>query len=69
MAVPPDTPLWLLCPYDTSTLPDDVIDEALRSHPVLADAGGYRGSTQYGGAHHATSCSASRSPNPPHRPP
>jgi hypothetical protein len=53
MAVPPDTPLWLLCPYDTSALPDDVIDEALRSHPVLADADGYRGNTHYGGAHHA----------------
>jgi len=53
MAVPPDTPLWLLCPYDTTALPDDVIDAALRSHPVLADADGYRGSTHYGGAHHA----------------
>jgi len=53
MAVPPDTPLWLLCPYDTTALPDDVIDEALRSHPVLADADGYRGSIHYGGAHHA----------------
>ena len=53
MVVPPDTPLWLLCPYDTTALPDDVIDEALRSHPVLADADGYRGSTHYGGAHHA----------------
>ena len=53
LAVPPDTPLWLLCPYDTSTLPDSVIDEALRSHPVLAQAGAYRGSTQYGGVHHA----------------
>src|SRR5664279_5340587 len=53
MAVPPDTPLWLLCPYDTTALPDDVIDAALRSHPVLADTDGYRGSTHYGGAHHA----------------
>ena len=43
--------LWLLCPYDTTALPDGVIDEALRSHPVLADADGYRGNTQYGGAH------------------
>ena len=53
LAVPPDTPLWLLCPYDTTTLPDRVVDEALRSHPVLADAGAYRGSTHYGGADHA----------------
>jgi len=54
MAVPPDTPLWLLCPYDTTTLSDAVIHEALHSHPVLVDAGAYRGSTLYGGAHHAT---------------
>ncbi len=53
LAVGPDTPLWLLCPYDTSTLPDNVIDEAQRSHPVLAEVGAYRGSTCYGGAHHA----------------
>ena len=53
LAVPPDTPLWLLCPYDTATLPDGVVKEALRSHPVLLDAGGYRGSTHYGGAYHA----------------
>ena len=64
MAVPPDTPLWLLCPYDTSTLPDDVIEEALRSHPVLADADGYRGSTRYGGAHHATSLFTEPLPEP-----
>ena len=64
LAVPPDTPLWLLCPYDTTTLPDGVIDEAQRSHPILADAGAYRGSTHYGGAHHATSLFGSRLPEP-----
>jgi len=64
LAVAPDTPLWLLCPYDTSTLPDDVIDEALRSHPVLAEAGAYRASTHYGGAHHATTLFGGRLPEP-----
>jgi anti-sigma regulatory factor (Ser/Thr protein kinase)/predicted small metal-binding protein len=64
LAVAPDTPLWLLCPYDTSTLPDDVIDEALRSHPVLAEAGAYRGSTDYGGAHHADFLFGGRLPEP-----
>jgi anti-sigma regulatory factor (Ser/Thr protein kinase) len=64
LAVAPDTPLWLLCPYDTSTLPDDVIDEALRSHPVLAEAGAYRASTHYGGAHHADFLFGGRLPEP-----
>ena len=64
LAVPPDTPLWLLCPYDTTTLPDGVIDEALRSHPVFVDAGAYRGSTRYGGAHHASTLFGGRLPEP-----
>ena len=64
LAVAPDTPLWLLCPYDTTTLPDGVIDEALRSHPILAEAGAYRGSTHYGGAHHAHTLFGGRLPEP-----
>jgi anti-sigma regulatory factor (Ser/Thr protein kinase) len=29
-------PAWqLLCPYDISALPDSVVDEALRSHPIV----------------------------------
>ena len=33
-------PPWrLLCPYDTSTLAPDVIEEALRSHPVVWEQG------------------------------
>ena len=31
-------PWWLLCPYDTSQLDDDVLDEALRSHEYVMDA-------------------------------
>jgi anti-sigma regulatory factor (Ser/Thr protein kinase) len=35
-----DEPPWaLLCPYDTTTLGDDVIEEALRSHPVVWEDG------------------------------
>ena len=37
VAVPPETPLWLICPYDTDALNGDVIGEARRSHPVVAD--------------------------------
>jgi hypothetical protein len=51
-AVAPDTPLWLLCPYDTATLGDEVLAEAHRSHPVIVRDGGYRGSTSYGGTVH-----------------
>ena len=29
---------WLLCPYDTSALPAEVVDEARRSHPHVAHA-------------------------------
>ena len=35
-----DDPAWtLLCPYDTTTLGEDVIAEAFRSHPVLWEGG------------------------------
>jgi anti-sigma regulatory factor (Ser/Thr protein kinase) len=59
LAVDPDTPLWLRCPYDLEALGCDVIEEAQRSHPVLVDAelddDAYWGSTRYGGVDHATS--------------
>jgi anti-sigma regulatory factor (Ser/Thr protein kinase) len=29
----------LVCPYDTAALPDDVMAEARRSHPIVSDAG------------------------------
>jgi anti-sigma regulatory factor (Ser/Thr protein kinase) len=41
-----------MCPYDTGTLPDDVVAEAQRSHPVVIDVETHRGSTTYGGVHH-----------------
>ena len=52
MAVDPDTPLWLLCPYDAEALSADVLAEAHRSHPVVVEVEAQRGSTAYGGAHH-----------------
>lgn len=54
MAISPCTPFWLLCPYDRAGLADEVIAEAARSHPVIVEPRVYRGSTTYGGAHHAT---------------
>jgi anti-sigma regulatory factor (Ser/Thr protein kinase) len=36
-AIDASTSLWLLCPYDTSALPPEVIEEARRSHPFVTD--------------------------------
>jgi anti-sigma regulatory factor (Ser/Thr protein kinase) len=45
-----DAPAWrLLCPYDTSTLDDSVIDEALRSHPIVVRNGRRGESDRYRG--------------------
>jgi len=52
VAVEPDTPFWLLCPYDAGALGPAVVEEAYRSHPAIVDAGQYRGSTSYGGRAH-----------------
>lgn len=49
VAVPPDVPLWLRCPYDTEALPADVIEHAYRSHPLVVEADSYSGSRTYGG--------------------
>jgi len=38
-AFPAATPLWLVCPYDTTTLPPAVIAEARVNHPYVAEAG------------------------------
>ena len=55
LAVSPDTPLWLICPYDADVLDADLIDEAHRSHPAIIEPDSYRGSTTYGGAYHVGS--------------
>ena len=31
-----EAPLWLVCPYDTSTLDPSVVDRATRTHPVAS---------------------------------
>ena len=54
LAVDPDTPLWLRCPYDVTALDDGVLAEAHRSHPAVVEETGYSGSRTYGGAHHAS---------------
>jgi hypothetical protein len=52
LAIAPDVPLWLLCPYDVDQLPAEVLGEAHRSHPAIVEGDRYRGSTTYGGAYH-----------------
>ncbi len=64
VAVPPDTPLWLLCAYDTTDLDQEVLDEAARSHPVLVESDNYRGSTEYGGTVHVEEIFGGRLPPP-----
>lgn len=65
VAVEPDQPLWLRCLYDTERLHRSEIDETTRSHPLLTGAGGHRGSTSYGGAHHVEQLFARTLPEPP----
>ncbi len=64
LAVAPDTPLWLVCPYDLSSLDAEVIVEAHRSHPAVIDRNDYRGSTSYGGAYHAGAMFGQHLPEP-----
>ena len=40
-------PLWGLCLYDTRTLPDEVVDAGLRTHPQLVTAEGRRPNAGY----------------------
>ena len=40
---------WLLCPYDTQTLPAPVLDEARRNHPSVLDAGGHHRTAEFRG--------------------
>src|SRR4029450_10133827 len=44
-----DSSFRLLCPYDTTTLDDAVIEEAARSHPVVVEDNQTRTSTAYRG--------------------
>lgn len=53
LAVDPKIPFWLVCPYDDEHLEKSIIAEAHRSHPAIATAYSYQGSTAYGGQAHA----------------
>jgi hypothetical protein len=64
MAVAPDVPLWLLCPYDTAALDQQILAEAHRSHPVIVESDCYRGSTRYGGTVHVDEIFGEALPEP-----
>jgi hypothetical protein len=54
VAVDPDTPFWLICPYDVTHLPEDVIEGVHRSHPAILTSADYRGSHLYAGREHVS---------------
>ena len=64
VAVDPDTPMWLRCPYDVDSLTEAELDEAARSHPILVESGVLRGSCSYGGRQHVEDLFAADLPEP-----
>ena len=44
LAVDPDLPFWLVCPYDVEHVDPALLDDAGRSHPVLVTTTSYVGS-------------------------
>ena len=64
LAVDPDLPLWLRCPYDADALDPAVLEEASHSHPALVEADEYRGSLTYGGVDHVDTIFSSPLPEP-----
>jgi anti-sigma regulatory factor (Ser/Thr protein kinase) len=65
LAISPDTPLWLRCPYDAGNLDTGVLSAAHCSHPVLVGPDSLGGSRSYGGAHHAATLFSQPLPEPP----
>jgi MEDS: MEthanogen/methylotroph, DcmR Sensory domain/Histidine kinase-like ATPase domain len=64
VAVEPDTPMWLRCPYDVTSLTEAELAEAARSHPIMVEAGNLRGSRSYGGMQHVEDLFAVDLPEP-----
>ena len=57
--------LWLACPYDTSALPPAVIEEALRTHPLVWDRDPGRPTVAYPGLEAVTKPFDRALPDPP----
>lgn len=59
-----DGPAWrLMCPYDVTSLPEEIVQEAQRNHPVLHDNSGEQ--VGYAGHDHAHDLFISQLPAPP----
>jgi CheY-like chemotaxis protein len=41
------TPTWVVCPYDATALPEEIVTDATRTHPVLRTSRGTRPSPRY----------------------
>jgi len=63
LAIDPEMPFWLVCPYDGEHLDEDVLSEASRSHPMITTVGAYHGSPDYGGQEHARALFAAELPD------
>lgn len=64
VALAQDTPMWVLCPYNTSNLDAATIEEAHRSHSSIVRAAHSTASTAFGGVSHAASTFGSVLPEP-----
>jgi anti-sigma regulatory factor (Ser/Thr protein kinase) len=60
-----EPPLWLVCPYDTTSLPPDVIVEAHRSHPHTSGHSDHDHTDHYDEAALLRSVFAGAWPDPP----
>ena len=60
-----DPDFWLLCPYDTTALDPEVIDEARRNHPFLSGRGVPELSTSYPGVEALAAPFGEPLPDPP----
>ena len=52
VAIDPEVPFWLVCPYEAGGLGEPVLAGARHSHPVVLERGEYRGSPDYAGRAH-----------------
>lgn len=64
VAIDPELPFWLICPYDARRLGPAVLGEARRSHPAVVAAGEYAGSPDYRGRAHVDALFRSALPEP-----
>lgn len=68
VAVDPNIPFWLICPYDAEELTPAVVEEAYRSHLVIVESATYQGSRQYAGRAHVESLFSAELAEPSKRP-